>query len=184
MMHILKEIGIPIYYSEKREEKLLKNDINNPYFYEDENCIRGKIEYEKLKNHAVKIFAKGAKKIELNRNETKVIYMHRTITYPFRNVRRDIKDIKDKEKKKGINRGFFFKGPYREDDMNDFVSLYYKYNMIIINYDSLIDNTEKEIVRLKEFLDLEFDVDFICNLVDPDLRHTLIDQRSKIEFGF
>ena len=161
MMHILKSIGIPIYFDTDREKDLLKNHTKgNPYYYEDINALNGDIDLNIVKGKAVKIFATGIAKIPpflLPRESTKIIFMYRN------KVREVIKENNHQEK---IGQLEIF---LHNSDM--MVQLLQDLDMLIIDFDQLIDRPEDILQKISTYLEIDFDIEKTSRLVKPKRRH-------------
>lgn len=200
MMHLLGKIGIPIFYSEEREKKLLKSNLENPYFYEDSKVMIGDFDYDAISGHAVKIFV-GAllNKVQALNDNVKIIYMHRTnggmqglsgFLNPKMLARKKkmTESIKERKRLHPVSKlrleraekesDFFSKVQNQGQEEVLRMALgfltkahYLKYNLIMVDYDNLVDNPSQEIQRVKKFLDIDFNIEEVCAEVDKGLRH-------------
>jgi len=178
MMHILKTIGIPPYYCEKRETILLRRKIklihsnllhSNPYYYEDSKCLQGKIEdLSVLDGHCVKIFVRGLfKNKKFNIENCKPIYMYR-----YNNIGQRSRNFKKKKELDKETRKEFPIDNFQECRISDFlVEFIYRFNGLIVEYDRLIEQPIENLERIKEYIGKEFDVNEVSKVIEPERRH-------------
>jgi len=155
MMHILKTIGIEPNYDKEREEKIANPENGNPYYYEEQFAMIGRIEdINSLEDKCTKIFAFGIQQLSerLRDRQHKIIYMYRFPT--------------DENPKTVLGTVDAF------DLMVNCIYAYYN-NLLIVDYNRLIDKPIAELNRIEEFLGFKFDVNDVSRVIEPGRRHRL-----------
>lgn len=177
MMHIMNKIGIEILYDKDREKELCVNGPSNPYFYEHPEYIVGKNitkEFiDKNDGKCIKVLGYGMNNIAFYPDSYKIIYMNRD----FESRVRSICEKENKLEKlvpdfgrilwtraNAIRRRIQAKG----GDPRKFI--FDNYDVIMIDYDELIDNSDVTLKKLKEFLNIDFDIDKIKCEINSSLR--------------
>lgn len=159
MMRVLEEMGIKPFYDKKREDFMVNEYIaENPYFYEVESKVfKGFREGDVPDGMAIKVLIYRGK-IRVPKDLCKIIIMNRK----KESVLNSLKKYKKKK---------HFKFDVRDYERVDFEKLRERYNGIVIDYDSILENPVPELKRLREFLGIEFDIARVCKVIDPGLRH-------------
>jgi hypothetical protein len=159
MMRVLQEIGIEPFYDRKREDFMVNEYVaENPYFFEVESKVfKGFREGEIPDGMAIKVLIYRGK-IRVPKDICKIIIMKRK--------KESVMDSLKKYKRKK-----HFKFDARDYLKVDYEKIRQKYNGIVIDYDTILENPVKELTRLKDFLGIDFDIAKISKVIDPSLRH-------------
>lgn len=176
MMHLHGVMGIEPYYSLKREKKLVTGHPKaNPYYYEDIDILRGVIKNpSRLDNKCIKIFANGFQKLDrdvFRRDNTKIIYMYRFINMVgLVTNRRGLKPSQKHFFKLGELQANFltFRG-FKQIDL--LVEMLYDYNILVVEYDRLMQEPSTELNRIKNYLEIDFDIEDIASHIDINRYH-------------
>lgn len=160
MMHLLKESGFEIVYSQEREKGLKKSPIENPYYYEDQNIMKGIIEDPgDLEGKLVKVLGKFLHK--LPSWNYRVIYMTRP----------------DEQRRRSITRKCHMPPVFLEkmlnlDNSEDLLRYATeRFNPLIVPFDDLVRFPDRQLARVEEFLEMELDFDHLRTQIRPDLKH-------------
>ena len=148
MMQILKAGNIPIAYDTQR-----KPDENNPKgYYELSNgliireLMDGKFLLDKYKGKFIKITSYGIS--FLPKSNYKIIYLERDIEEILDSMEKMIRKV---DMDRDMTRDTFSK-------LNEYIKKYMErrndMDVLILNYNQIIKNKEKEIKKILDFLDL------------------------------
>lgn len=169
MMMILYEIGIMPYYSWEKEFALKsEHGTNNKFYFETKHVHKGfeKSDLIKFRGQSIKIFSYGLDNIPFECDENiKMIYMSR-----------DKKDIVNSIKSYKSNPEKIYKTFTLEKDIElieriDNDKLSKRFNALIINYDELITNPVQELIKLREYLQIDFNINHVAKVIEPKIKH-------------
>jgi hypothetical protein len=159
LMNVMKSVGFQLVFDQEREDFLVSKTSPDRSFYEHKEYSWGLIEEPNLLDgKCIKVFANHIEKIlDL---DCQMIFIER--------------DRPSREQS-------VFSGPLgkqmreTEDEeirLTEFARE--NFDCLFLNFNSLIDDTENEILKLKSFLQMDFDVEEISQAVNKNLRNIVV----------
>jgi hypothetical protein len=161
MMQLINRANIPILSDGKRE-----SDISNPEGYYELEAVKGIVAdnsfLKEAPGKAVKIVAPLPLYLDL-KLKYKVVFMRRELDEILRSQEKMLQkdQVSEREKFRTIYE-FHLKKTYRFLMENDIP-------FIDVNYNALIVDAEKELEKLKDFLNLTTSIQELLEVVRPDL---------------
>jgi hypothetical protein len=161
MMQLINKANIPILSDGKRER-----DISNPEGYYELEAVKGIVAdnsfLKEAPGKAVKIVAPLPLYLDL-KLKYKVVFMRREINEILRSQEKMLQkdQVSEREKFRTIYE-FHLKKTYRFLLENDIP-------FIDVNYNALMVESEKEIEKFKDFLNLNVSIQELLEVVRPDL---------------